>query len=627
MLLTINIIAVGEAGGQPIDQTLATQAYTVVENWVDRGSVPTRTVAIEAEDVAAAHVTLRFEGVTLGQATAAVDQPMRMVADRKPRDFMPLLLTATRDAIAEAKKTLVTLSAKPGGDTVPNDYRQIAPLLQLDLQLARSPQLLTLAQPSDLTAKMTVGVHGLAMRHEGRWAWTFPGSAIAANLSLPDQLNRMLRDLSLDITQLPTVGDRQAMFRFEVLHLIRRTADGPVARLHRGQDVVPAGPLSERSIQTVAKLWADHLIYRQQSDGGFTGTYQPTSDRFDPPRASITDTMLACYALARYSRSPALGEDQAQRYAAAARRGVQAAIEQLGAMPEPVDDPTEKPRAGEQRTVDKGMPAIRCRHAAMTLLALIETPGTADLKPARDRLAGALLACSGPEGRFRSLPDQRSGEVSRPTHALATLALVKMYGQTRQAIYLDTARQAGEAMWTDAESMRIASVMPWAAMMEFELLGLGQPTQGLLVVRNHAELLWETQVSPAAAAANRDPVKDGYVSPDTVGGLALATDIVPEPTWLTAGPLAGLAAGLPVGGFVAEADRGDWALDAAVGLRFLYQLTMTPDAAWYVHDLPRSVGGVRTAFWDNRQPPAATAMALLAAAELQHALARLDGND
>jgi len=627
MLLASNIIAGGEVRGQPIDPTLATQAYSVVDNWVSRGSTPQRTLAIEAEDVAAVHVAIRFEGVTLGQATTAVDNPMRLIAERKPRDFMPLLLAATTQAIAEARETLVALSARPGGDAMPNTYREIAPLLQLDLQFARPPAMLALEQPSDLTRTMTVGVHGLAMHRDGKWAWMFPGTAIAANLSLPDQLNRLLRSLGADITQLATISDQQAIFRFDVLHLIRRTADGPVVQLHRGQDVVAPGPLSDRSIGVVAKLWADHLIHRQQSDGGFAGTYLPTADRYDPARASVTDAMLACHALARFSRSPALDQREARRYADAARRGVKAAIDTLGAMPKATARPGSADGPGEPASPDRGLPAIRCQHAAMTLLALLATPDVADLKPARDRLAGALLACSGPEGRFRSLPDKRSGEVSRPTQALAALALVRMYEQTRQPIYLETAKQAGAALWTDAESMRVANVMPWAAMMEFDLLRLGHPTQGLLVVRNQADLLWQTQVTPTAAAANADAAKDGSISPDAIGGLRLGSDIVPEPTWLTAGPLAGLAAGLPVGGFVAEADRGDWALDTAIGLRFLYQLTMTPDAAWYVHDLPRSIGGVRTAFWDNRQPIAATAMALLAAAELQHALAKLDQQD
>jgi len=631
-LMAVNIIIAAEAVGQPvdtqsptlIDQPLATQAYSVVENWVARGDVPESTVSIEAENVSAVAVTIRFEGVTMGRAVAAVDNPMALVADRKPRDFMPLLLQATGDAIEEARQSLLTMASRPGNEAVPQHYRDIAPLLQLDVQIAKLPMLLKLNEPADLVRQSTVGVHGLAMSYEGQWAWSFPGTAIAANLSLPDQLNRMLRELGLDITQLAEVGQRQAMFRFETMHLVRPRDDGPVRLLHRGQDVVGAGPLSAAAVNVVAKLWADHLLYRQQSDGGFTGTYLPTADRFDPERASVTDSMLVCYALARYSRSPGLDEADAKRYAEAARRGVSAAIDVLQAMPKFVPEPGKNKREDDEPPkLDQGMPPIRCQHAAMTLLALIETPGTAELKPARDRLAGALLACSGPEGQFRTLPDERSGDVSRPTQALAMLAMVRMYEQTRLPIYLETAKQASEALWSDERSLRIASVMPWAAHCEFDLLRLGHPTPGLLVVRNNSEALWENQVTPRAAARHSDSTKEGYISRDTVGGFRLDNDIVPEPTWLTAGPLAGLAAGLPVDRFVSESDRKLWQTNIALGLRFLYQLTMTPDAAWYVHDLSRAVGGVRTAFWDNRQPLSATAMALLAAAELQLAKAKL----
>jgi len=143
-----------------------------------------------------------------------------------------------------------------------------------------------------------------------------------------------------------------------------------------------------------------------------------------------------------------------------------------------------------------------------------------------------------------------------------------------------------------------------------------------VAIRNHLESLWKSQVT-----ADELLDEQAKPSPDTIGGFRLDTDIVPEPTWLTAGPLAAASSALTVDRFVAVQDRPAWLLNCATGMRFLYQLTMTPDATWYVHDLPASVGGMRTAFWDNRQPLAATAMALLAAAELQHAVGQLNNRD
>jgi len=441
MLRQINIAAVvltilttiggGVATGQPLDRSLATQAYNVVENWVARGQTPAHTVAIEAEDVAAVHVAIRFQGVALGQAITAMNHPRQLLAEREARDFMPLLLDATKVAISETRKSLIALSAKPGGNALPQDYREIAPLLQLDIEFARPPQPLILDQPSDLPTRMIVGQHGLAMTHNDQWAWVFPGTAVASNLSLPDQLNRLLREHGLDITQLGAVSKQRAFMRFEVMHLVRRKADGPVVQLYRGQSVLPAGPLTDRSIGIAARMWADHLVLRQQSDGGFSGTYHPTADRFDPQRATIADSMLAAYALARLSRVPGLDEADAKRYADATRKAIDTCIDALKAQPPKVKDFEKK---DEQAEPDAGLPDIRCQHAAMTLLALLETPGTADLKAARDRLAGALLACTNETGQFRSLPDPRASDVSRPTQALATRALVRMYAQTRQPV-------------------------------------------------------------------------------------------------------------------------------------------------------------------------------------------------
>lgn len=611
VLFQINTAA---AADRPLDVERATQAYVVAENWIARGDVPDSTVSIEASDVAGVRVTLRFEGVTLGQATATLDQPLQLLADRRDRDFMLLVRQAAAAAVEQARQTLVALAAKPGGRNIPQRYSEVAPLVQLDMQFARPPQRIRLAGLDELPRHWTIGVQGLALRQGEAWAYSYPGTAIAANLSLPDQLQRLLRALGLDITAMPKIGKDggPAVYRFDVMHLVRTRRDGPVVRLWRGQTVLPAGPLTERSIHVAAKLWADHLVVMQQEDGGFSGTYQPTADRFEPRRASIPDAMLACYALARFSRSPRLSEVDARRYAEVARRGVVAAVDELR-----VRRLAEEARQGEpqDRGPDAGLPPVRCPEAAMTLLALLETPDTADLKDARDRLAGALLACSQESGRFRLLPHTRASEATPPVQALATLAVVRMYDRTRQPVYLNQARRAIDAMWTGTDAARLASVMPWAAYAEIEMLRLGQATPGLMVVRDEMKAIWKTQVRP------EDALGDAPASPDAVGGFRLDTQIVPEPTWLSAGPLAALAAATSVDGFVPQADRAAWLVDSAVGLRFLYQLTMTTDAAWYVHDLTRSLGGVRTAFWDNRQPISATAMALLAAAEMEQALA------
>ena len=69
----ILLAATPGARGQALDEAVARQAFAVAENWVRRASVSDQTVTLLATEVRAVHVTPRRGGVTIGQATAAID--------------------------------------------------------------------------------------------------------------------------------------------------------------------------------------------------------------------------------------------------------------------------------------------------------------------------------------------------------------------------------------------------------------------------------------------------------------------------------------------------------------------------------------------------------------------------
>ncbi len=586
---------------RPLDRAIAEQVFVQVERWVEGGAVPDQPAAIQATDAAAVHVAIRLSGLTLGQAHAMCDAPGRAAA--RPVDLAALARDATAQALRQARRSLVRLATRNPDANITADLAKVGPLLQVDCQVAHAPRPVKMQRLDQLPRRIVIGVHGLAMRRGERWAWVFPGQAIAANLSLQQQLHTLLSDVGLDAAAIARINADAGptLHAMQVIHLIRPADADAVHRLHRGQRVLPMTPPDFTRIDRLASRWADYLLARQDDRGRFAGTFQPTSSQYAPRVAEARDAALAAYALARYAGAAHLPEARAGRYAAAARRAIDAALDEID-----LDGEDGPPAIGDM---------------AMALIALLETPDAADLKPQRDQLAARLTEAH--ERRGREPADANTTPRATPVDALSALAMVRYCDRTRSNQAQRTARQAMGSIWASVRAGNASQVMPWAGLAEFDLLRLDMATGGFMLVRSAAQQYWTRQVQPPGPAAAQDPADPSYVSPDTVGGFIQDATVMPEPTWRSADLLILQSAALGVPGLVEAEQRGTWLLNCALGLRFFEQLTLTRDAAWYVHDLGRGLGGVRTAFWDNRQPLATTAMALLAAAEYQLSLQRL----
>ena len=489
---------------------------------------------------------------------------------------------------------------------MPTKLAKLAPLLGLDLQIARVPQRIKLASLAQLPGRITVDAQGLALRDasSGRWSWQFPGQAVAANLSLQAQLNRLLSGLNMSMTRLQSIGTAKGpeLYRFDIVQIVRITAANPPQSLYRGQVLLPGRALDMPAIAAWSARWADQLMGRLGHDGHFAGTFEPSYNRYDPRQGSSADAALACYALADYSRSSLAAPARARACAAAAQRGLARLLSVLG--------------AAVATTTATQTVIPHTRDPSMTLLALLQLPGTSRHKQSRDRLVTWLLESFSTGKGFRRSPNIQSTLASPPVGAAAALALVRIYDQTREPRCLATAKLALSLLWADAVKRHADDIMPWAALAEFELARLGQPTSGLLMAQAACNTMWEHQVKADldSSQSNRG---------DLIGGFQMSGSLIDEPTWLSAGPLIALADALTVKHFINAEDRPAWMVNVALGLRFCAQLTMTQASAYYVQDWKRAVGAVRSSFYDNRQPTAATAYALLAAAEFQKAMGRL----
>lgn len=586
-----------EAQTPILDAGLARQAFSLGENWVARGRVPRQTLTVAVRHLAAVHVTLRLDGLTLGQATVAVPTSQH----RSTVDLMDYTRRGVAQALDVCLERVRKLNEQMPQRRLPTDMADLAPLLQLDLQCAYPPVAMRFDSPIDLPGLFRVGEHGLMLSHEGRNAWLFAGNAIAANLNLQAQIDRLLGQLDLPPITSQKLGkkDGPALHRFEMIHLVRlRQADDP-AQLVRGRVPLETAPLNGKQADRYAAMWAKHLIARQQPGGWFAGTYLPSANQYEPALSDPASCGLACYALARYARS--LNPEDPRRQAAetAAIKGITALTKQL--LGREGASITERPNL------------LQLSDCSMALIALLETPGTAKLKKQRDRLAGAILAMQKPNGVFRNADAAKARDATIPTASLAAYAMARMYDQARQPQHLQCARRAIDVLLQNTPASKLPSAYPWLPMAEFELSRVGKGSPALVTFREAAIDILKKQVEA-------EQISPTGLGKDAVGGFTQQSNFIGEPTWLSARPLAMIAASLRVPYFVSEKERTLWLVNAARGMRFLAQLTTEPAGCYYVRNPGRALGGVHTAMWDNRQPLAATAMALLAGAELQLSL-------
>ncbi len=585
----------------PLDESIALQAFPVIENWVRRGSVPQNTLPITATDVAAVHVTVRLAGAALGQGTASLP-PADLAAlterntdDKTPLpsvDVMNLLRQATGIAIREATASL--------GQPLPKAEQPVT----VDIQLAHVPRAIHIDRLEQLPNHITLGVDGLAMSRAEKWTWMMPGTAIASNTNLRGILNRLLTTLEYPLDRLPDVGTTTGprIYKFRVIH-IARAADAVPISLYRGNPPMQPAPLDQAALNAFSDQLREYILHRQTGTGTFRGTYEPTADRFVPLVADEGDIALAAVALARIARVKTVDAAERTRAADAALKAVNILTAKLAPPPIGAPAPAEEPLVANDLNT-----------TALTVLALLQTPGAGEIKAERLRLTAALTGMQRPDGLMRNSIRVNTSAGALPSQAIAAAALVALYDRTRDPQTLNQALSLLAALWPQVTPDRLPFVMPFLADAELELERLGHPSPTLAQLKPALDTLWKRQVQ----AVNDRGVA---VSPDIVGGFLLGEGLINEPTSQSAAVLAAQARAMRSPKLVADADRPRWIVRCALAARFLDQLAMQPDSCFYVHTPKSAISGIRIAMWNNHQPLAASAMSLIAVAELQQSLA------
>jgi hypothetical protein len=190
-------------------------------------------------------------------------------------------------------------------------------------------------------------------------------------------------------------------------------------------------------------------------------------------------------------------------------------------------------------------------------------------------------------------------------------AMARLLKVDAPAIEPGTVRAAIDTVWSSVPGHQQVSLLPWIGWAELDLAAAtGRPLRNQQRLQTLLELLDATRIDAG--------------EPDLRGGFALTAGRRPAADAQSTRPAAFVATALRQPALIPP-DRRAAAIEAHRStMRYLQQLAISDSLLWAIQTPERAEGGLRAATWDFRQPVAAQAMGLLAAAETLISLEAVD---
>ena len=590
-----------------------------------RGQPPTEADYPDAGDVVQAFASLR--SWTDAFAVPSINEPAAQAPLGRARGVCVILRRSGRvlgtgiDVSGDALMVRRAAGRAFGevlGDPVvsqlpPTLLGTIGTKLTLELEVAGRPVPLLGRSFFELTREVEPGLDGLAIRRGDDWALSFPALALARNTAgdIQRQLLRLAVELGLpaakpaDLLTRPDVS----IYRFRTTHLTQTAADKRPFRTVRGDVVVARKEVTPRQIAALADSIAQHLL-RSFSPldvaPGLMGTYQPSTDQYEPLIAPPREQAMAAFALARYADAPSVDPVFARRAASASRQ----ILLQLQVGP-----------GGEENPLANVEACAAIVYAGFEHERTMQDPAIRPLLiPAAERAIGAFTAEAGFVERNPATGEARP--ISPDGQALIAAAMSRLLNRGYQPDRLTPklVRDAIDKAWQSVPDFQHVRLLPWLGWAELEYSSsVGEPLASVARLREIQSTLDASRIGSRFLPGASD-LGGGFVLIPMQGVIATAQ---------TLRPAAFLATVLRQSDLTSP-EEAQPALDRHLDtLRFLMQLTVRETSSWSLQNPARGLGGVRTAVWDSDQPVPAQALGLLTAVETLwslEALAQGQGN-
>jgi len=413
------------------------------------------------------------------------------------------------------------------------------------------------------------GVHGVLLRYGQAHRQFTPSQIVTQNITV----HEAIRALAQQFAQTPEQLVDATVARFRSTHFLERSPGGDVIELRRGLVLVEPGQVTDAALADTIERLAQYMIYRQLPSGLFSYQYEPSVERYTDDDNPVRQAGAA-WALAWHAR-----EYERTASAAAASK----AIDRLAS------------RAVDLESVEDAayIAAPDGRHklgiTALTALAMYSHPDGPQYAELRGKLVNGVRWLQTPSGMFvTAFPpaSKFSSQYYFPGEALLVLARDYEHQPGEPVVEaFDRAYDYYHRLFADDPTP------PFAAWHTQAFARMAAPTKR----RDYVDFVFEMTdwlVDKQYDETNCPwPELHGGVQANVQGRVGVAT----------ASYLEGFAEALRLARRVGD-DARTARYERAVRLaaRFVMQLQVRPEEAYYVRSPQDTVGGIRTSPTDNR---------------------------
>lgn len=131
-------------------------------------------------------------------------------------------------------------------------------------------------RPRALDAYIEPGIHGMILEGPRSRHRFCPSELVTSDMVLADALDGLAKRTLSD----PSKITRTKLMRFRTAHWYQSAPGAEIVSLHRGLTVIQPHDVSARTLDDVIARLADYMAYRQLPSGLFTYQYEPSHDAY-----------------------------------------------------------------------------------------------------------------------------------------------------------------------------------------------------------------------------------------------------------------------------------------------------------------------------------------------------------
>ena len=438
-------------------------------------------------------------------------------------------------------------------------------------------------EPRAIDPYLEPGVHGLTLTYGDQLRSSVcPTELFTSDMVLYDALRKVAQQLT---NQQETVGGIK-LARFRTVHWYQPPGSTQIVSLQRGLIVLPPETVSRKQLDAALESLGDYLIYRQQRTGRFSYQYEPALDVYsysdNPVRQAGATLALATYARHQGTRAVVEAADRSLKYH----------LQRL----------TDFPRVDGAAFIATEDGSNKLGVTALISMALAEHPDAERYAATRARLVKGILTLQRPSGMFlTAFPPvvEVASQDYFPGEAL--LALARAYEHNPQAEILTAFDRALDFYRSYFEDNPSPAFVPWQVQA---FAAMARHTQR----RDYVDYVFAL----TDWLAQRQLTRDNCAWPELWGGIAAYQ---PNRAGVaTASYLEAFTDALQLARDMKDEQRAErYEQVVRSAARFVMQLQVRPEEAYFVRSQQDAVGGIRTSL----------ALNLLRIDHCQHALVAL----